>query len=593
MNYKIFLLILVVCGFISSCSGESTPDVDELIAKNITARGGYEKLKAVQSLKISATYVQRGKKTPITFKIKRPNLIRADVYFPGQHSSATYDGKTAMWLKRSSPRAEPQVVSEEMALIFTRYKDFGNVFVDYKKKGQTFELTGTEETTGKKYYKLKTSFSKDIIRFLYLDADSFLITKESFKSNSKPGPGMTIHYKDFKEADGVLYPFYHDAQMGNMPAEQTIIDKIETGVDLDDSVFTMSKTGKKEKLDAAGFAKELDAYLTSLTEKDLFSGVVLVAKEGKSIFKKAYGMADRERSIPNRIDTRFCLASMNKMFTSVAIAQLVEQGKLSYDDLAGKYLGTDWMLPEVAEKVKISHLLTHTSGIEEYLTDELLNASANIYRTLKDHKPLVNKKSLMIQPGTKWEYCNTGFIFLGAIIEQVSGMTYKDYIKKYIYQPLGMNDTIHFNKDKTLADVAMAYEKVDRGGKSSWGKTAFAGKINGSSAGGAFSTVEDLLKFENALRMNTLMSKTSRELHMTVKASSGSLKYGYGFLIYKIEQLGWGVGHGGSAPGVSANFRMYVDKGYTLIVLSNLTRASLPVNSMVNHLLPGMLPDPK
>jgi CubicO group peptidase (beta-lactamase class C family) len=137
-----------------------------------------------------------------------------------------------------------------------------------------------------------------------------------------------------------------------------------------------------------------------------------------------------------------------------------------------------------------------------------------------------------------------------------------------------------------LPDVAMGYERVDLGGKPRWSKTAFAGKINGSSAGGGFSTVDDLLKFATALRSDTLMSNKSREIHMTEKAGSRGIKYGYGFVIYKKDELGQAVGHGGSAPGVSANFRIFVDRGYTMIILTNLSKASMAAIGIIRHLLP-------
>jgi CubicO group peptidase (beta-lactamase class C family) len=198
-----------------------------------------------------------------------------------------------------------------------------------------------------------------------------------------------------------MFPFFHDIGPG---AEQTIIEKIETNVDMDDAIFKMpEKIKKRENLSEDGFKKEVDTYLTLSTKKDVFSGTALVAKEGKTIFKKAYGLAERELNIPNTLNTRFSLASINKMFTAVAVAQLVQQGKLSYDDLIGKYLGADWVRPEVGEKVKISHLLTHTSGMGEYLTDELLGKDL----TTADYKALTRVKTLSYEPGEKWQYCNT------------------------------------------------------------------------------------------------------------------------------------------------------------------------------------------
>jgi CubicO group peptidase (beta-lactamase class C family) len=340
------------------------------------------------------------------------------------------------------------------------------------------------------------------------------------------------------------------------------------------------KIKEKVNLSEDGFKKELDAYLTQSAKNDVFSGAVLVAKEGKTIFKKAYGMADRELNIPNTLNTRFCLGSINKTFTAVAIAQLVEQGKLSYDDLIGKYLGADWIRPGVGKKVKISHLLTHTSGMVEYLTDDLLGK----YLTTEDYKALTRLNTLSYEPGSKWQYCNTGFILLGAIIEKASGANYEEYIKKHIFEPAGMERTLISSSDKGLADVAMPYGKVDNEGSRQ--KTVLAGKINGCSAGGGYSTVEDLLKFAAALEANKLITKESAKLLMSAKPGLNSRNYGYGFFIYKHPRLGLVVGHGGVAPGVSSNFRMFVDIGYTMIILSNYDKASLKVWSIIQILLP-------
>ena len=560
---------------------KNTAKLNELIEKNIIARGGHEKLKAVKSLKISAKYVQQGRETPVIFTIKRPNFIFAEVLFPTSPMICGYDGKTAWWFSRDR-LSEPQTLPAEEALIFTRYADFGDLFVDYEKKGQKIELIGLEDMDGQKAHKLKITSPNGIIRYVYLDAKNFLNIKESYRSKNKKDFGLEVFFKDFRAIDGVMFPFYHD-----ITGEQTIIERIEMNVDTDDSIFKMpQKTSQTDQLSVSEFVQELDAYLETNTEKDIFSGVVLVAREGKSIFKKAYGMADRERNISNQVNTRFCIGSMNKMFTAVAIAQLVEQGRLSYDDLIGKYLGAEWILSEVGEKVKISHLLSHTSGIAEYLTDEFFISSADIYRTLEDYKPIVKEKSLTFKPGTRWEYCNTGFILLGAIIEEVTDKDYSDYIKEHIYDPAEMDNTIVFDPNKTLPNLAMGYEKVQEEGKAFWRKTAFAGNINGQPSGGGFSTVDDLLKFAEALRSDLLISRESKELLMSAKPGLSSSEYGYGFIISSDSKFGRVVGHGGANYGVSANFRMFVDTGYTMIILSNFTEASLPVSGKIRSLLP-------
>jgi CubicO group peptidase (beta-lactamase class C family) len=578
----IFLsLVEISCRHKEEKAEKSSGELKELIEKNINARGGHEKLEAVKSLKITAKYVQAGRETQLVLTIKRPNFIFAEMLFPTSPMICGYDGKTAWWFNRAQ-LSEPQTLTPEEALIFTRYADFGYLLVDYERKGQKIELMGIEDMDGRKAHKLKITSQNGIIRYVYLDAANFHDVKESYKSKNKKDFGLEIVFKDFRTIDGVTFPFYHD-----ITGEQTIIEKIEMNVEIDDAIFKMpQKTGQTDQLSVSEFAQELDAYLQTNTEKDLFSGVVLVAREGKPIFKKAYGMADRERNIFNQVNTIFCIGSMNKMFTAVAIAQLVEQGKLSYDDLIGKYLGADWILSEVGEKVNISHLLSHSSGIAEYLTDEFYISSAGIYRTLEDYKPIIKEKSLTFKPGTRWEYCNTGFILLGAIIEKVTGKNYSDYIKEHIYDPADMDNTIVFDPNKTSSNLAMGYEKVQEEGKAFWRKTAFAGKINGSPAGGGFSTVDDLLKFAEALRSDLLISRESKELLMSVKPGLSSMNYGYGFIIDSSRKLGRVVGHGGAGFGVSANFRMFVDTGYTMIILSNFSEASLPVSINIRSLLP-------
>jgi len=581
MKKRILLVLFVFLLFIPLIEISCQHKVNELIEKNINARGGYEKLKAVKSLKITGKYVQPGRETPLILTIKRPNFIYAEVLFPSSPLICGYDGKTAWWFSRAQ-LSEPQTLPAEEALIFTRYADFGDLFVDYEQKGQKIELIGIEDLDGQKAHKLKITSENGIIRYVYLDANNFLNIKESYKSKNEQEFGLEVIFKDFRAIDGVMFPFYHD-----ITGEQTIIEKIEMNVDIDDSIFKMpQKTGQTDQLSVSEFVRELDAYLKTNTEKDLFSGVVLAAREGKPIFKKAYGMADRERNISNQVNTKFCIGSMQKMFTAVAIAQLVEQGKLSYDDLIGKYLEADWILSEVGEKVKISHLLSHTSGIAELLDDEFYKfAVAGTYRTLEDRKPIVKEKSLTFEPGTRWEYCNTGFILLMAIIEKVTDRNYSDYIKEHIFDPADMDNTIDSFRNKTLSNLAMGYDKVQEEGKAFWRKTGFFGKI-GSPPSGGFSAVDDLLKFAEALRSDLLISKESKELLMSAKPRLSSMNYGYGFIIESSRKFGRVVGHGGEAPGVSANFRMFVDRGYTMIILSNFSEASLPVSGKIRSLLP-------
>ncbi|UCC40607.1 MAG: serine hydrolase [Candidatus Aminicenantes bacterium] len=317
LSFSVFFMF-VSCQHKEEKWEENTDELNELIEKNINARGGYEKLRAVKSLKITAKYVQRGREMPLILTIKRPNFIHAKILFPSGPLICGYDGKTAWWFDRAR-LSEPQTLTAEEALIFTRYADFGDLFVNYEQKGQKIELIGIEDMDGQKAHKLKISSQNGIIRYVCLDAKNFHDVKESYKSKNKKEFGLEVIFKDFRAIDGVMFPFYH-----NITGEQTIIERIEMNIDIDDSIFKIpQKTSQTDQLSASEFVQQLDAYLETNTEKDIFSGVVLVAHKGKPIFKKAYGMADKERNISNQVNTKFCIGSMNKMFTAVTIAQLV------------------------------------------------------------------------------------------------------------------------------------------------------------------------------------------------------------------------------------------------------------------------------
>lgn len=328
------------------------------------------------------------------------------------------------------------------------------------------------------------------------------------------------------------------------------------------------------KMSDAEIVKELEDYLRKKVAADLFSGTVLVAKNGKPIFKKAYGMANNTGNVPNRVDTAFRLGSMNKMFTAVAIAQLAEQGKLSFGDLISKHL-PDYPNKAVAEKVTIHHLLTHTSGMGDFMNDKFRVSSVNI-RTVKDFFPFFVDDPLSFEPSQKWDYSNAGYIVLGAIIERVSGQSYYDYVRERIFKPAGMKNTAFYEPDNK--SPAIGYTGFDGTGRRQPGarkenSVLPIAKHRGGPAGGGYSTVEDLLKFANALHNHKLLNAKYTDLIMTGKvdtgnAQAGSNKYGYGFFdeIFKSTRI---IGHGGDFPGVNTRFEMYVDSGYIVIVLSN------------------------
>ena len=326
----------------------------------------------------------------------------------------------------------------------------------------------------------------------------------------------------------------------------------------------------------AEIAREIDRYITKLADADAFSGVVLVAAKGNPFFTRAGGYADRERKLPNRLDTKFNLASMNKMFTAVAITQLAQQGKLKLTDTVGKLL-PDYPNRQVATKVTVHHLLTHTSGLRSYWNARY-RATKDSLRRLSDFLPLFASDKLSFEPGARFQYSNNGYIVLGLIIEKVSGQSYDDYVRDHIYRPAGMVNTAFYDTDQAVPNLAVGYTESDATGVPSLGPARpnwpHLGR-RGSSAGGGYSTAEDLLRFDVALRNHTLLGPEYTELLFKGKVQrGGSVEYAYGF---EDRQAGGQrvVGHGGGFPGVSTQLEMYLDTGYTVVVLTNTNRPGM------------------
>ena len=328
----------------------------------------------------------------------------------------------------------------------------------------------------------------------------------------------------------------------------------------------------------------LKTYMEKMAEKDIFSGTVLLAKNGKVIFKGAYGLANKRYNVPNRIDTKFNLGSMNKMFTAAAIAQLVEKGKLSYEDLVGKYLDSTWVQKETAEKVKIKHLLTHTSGLGSYFNKTFWESSRLLFRNLEDYKPLIKDEKPRFEPGTQWRYSNTGMFLLGPIIEKVSGMSYFDYIREHIYKPAGMTNSDCYDMDRPVPNLAIGYIKKFEDKGFYWRNNIYDHVIKGGPAGGGFSTVEDLVKFAQALRNNKLITRESLELLTTAKPELQSPNYGYGFTIAKKDGEPM-VGHSGGFTGIRSVLRIFPKSGYTFAIMSNYNSGMTPVREKLEALL--------
>jgi CubicO group peptidase (beta-lactamase class C family) len=339
----------------------------------------------------------------------------------------------------------------------------------------------------------------------------------------------------------------------------------------------------------AGNARELQTYFDSLAAENKLSGVLLVAKDGVTVASKAAGMANKATAAPINLNTKFNLGSMNKMFTSVAIAQLAQARKLTFTDTIAKHL-PDYPNKEIAEKVTIHQLLTHTSGLGMYWNEKFM-AQREKMLTVAAHLPLFTSDPLLFPPGEKFQYSNSGYMVLGAIIEKVSGQDYYSYVQEHIYKPAGMSDTGFYEPGKEIANLAIGYSRMSRDGKPLEEAKDNTGtrEVKGGPAGGGYSTAPDLVKFHQALLSYKLLDKEHTNLITTGKVDGprGMGRYGYGFG----DNTSGGkhsVGHNGGAPGIAANFEMYPDSGYTAVALMNSDPPTMmPIAKAIRERIPA------
>jgi len=316
------------------------------------------------------------------------------------------------------------------------------------------------------------------------------------------------------------------------------------------------------RLDDAALAQAITAQLALLG--DDFSGAVLVTRKGKVVFSAAQGLADRERKLPNSLQTRFRVGSMDKMFTATAALQLVQAGKLDLRAPLATYL-KDYPNAEFARKVTLHHLLTHTGGAGDIFEPEY-DAKRLQLRTLQDYVDLFAQRPLEFEPGAKWEYANYGFILLGRVIEVVSGQTYYDYVQDHIFAPAGMTGTGFEPESVAVPDRAVAYLK----GSSAY-KPADDLPWRGTSAGGGYSTVEDFNRFATALYDGRLLdAEHRRQLTEGRVEMQPGVKYGYGFGVY-VDAKPVMVGHNGGAPGMNGDLRIVGDDEAVIVALSNVS----------------------
>jgi len=299
--------------------------------------------------------------------------------------------------------------------------------------------------------------------------------------------------------------------------------------------------------DADNLDERIDAYLSQLADDGVLSGSVLLARDGKVWFERAYGLASREFNVPNNVDTRFDVGSFNKDYTRLAIMQLLQGDQLALTDKVGAYL-PDYPNDRVRDEVTIEQLLEHTSGLGDYFTPEYLETPMGSLWEIDDYIPIWGPKPLEYEPGTRTQYSNFGYTILGAIVEGISGMSYPEYVEENVFKPAGMNATGFFSTDSIEPNVAVGYTTMDRTGRPGdrVRKNIFHEPVIGGPWGKSYSTAGDLFRFFEALFDGKLIGD---ELNWLPAGWNG------------------GMGLAGGGPGLSAI--LLVEDGVAVIVLAN------------------------
>ena len=335
----------------------------------------------------------------------------------------------------------------------------------------------------------------------------------------------------------------------------------------------------------SAFVAALRTRLEASTQAGQFSGAVLVVRDGRTLFEGAYGLADRERGVPNTPTTRFRVGSMYKMLTAVAALQLVQAGTLRLDASLGTYL-PDYPNAEVASKVTLHHLLTHTGGTGDIFGPEFM-AHRSELRDPSDYLRLYGTRGLRFAPGTQWEYSNYGFMLLGAVVERVSGTRYDDVVAARVLEPAGMTATGTAPEDSLVSGRSVGYTRQLV--PNALVSNAPTLPYRGTPAGGGYSTVGDFARFAAALQQRRLLDSAHTTQILTGKVAIGQgTQYAYGFFDLGVVGGRRLVGHDGGAAGMNGDLEFEPNGGYVIVVLSNLDPpAAQQVSAFVRNSLPA------
>jgi CubicO group peptidase (beta-lactamase class C family) len=337
---------------------------------------------------------------------------------------------------------------------------------------------------------------------------------------------------------------------------------------------------------------ELEDALTRQRTSEPFSGVISLRQGETILFERACGDALRADAIPNRVDTRFQIASGCKIFTSVAINQLFDQGRLTPATLLRDCAGVP--LPHFAPDITVHQLLTHTSGVPDYFDEAVMDDFEELWRQVPmytirrpaDFLPLFQDKPMQAAPGSTFAYNNGGYVLLGLIVEQITGTPFPEYITEHVFGPAGMHASGYFATDQLPPLTAQSYiENAD----GTWRSNIYAVPIVGGPDGGAYTTAADMAHFWQGLLAHKLLSAETTSRLLSPEAATGSPPpydhYGRGVWI---EAGGQGIRKyfvEGSDPGVAFRSAVYPSQGLILTILANTGRTLWPLYREIEALV--------
>ncbi|MCQ1576045.1 serine hydrolase domain-containing protein [Streptomyces parvus] len=315
--------------------------------------------------------------------------------------------------------------------------------------------------------------------------------------------------------------------------------------------------------------------IDAIAEKTAFSGVVRVDRDGQVEFAKAYGLAHRAYRIPNTLDTRFGMASGGKGFTALAVLSLIEDGVLKLDTTARSLLGSD--LPQIADDVTVEHLLTHTSGIGDYLDEEAdteitdyVIGAAHELTSAEAFLPLLDGHPAKFAAGERFGYCNGGFVVLALLAERAGGVGYHDLVRQRVLRPARMTSTDFLRSDELPADAAVGYLPLDGVDRSN----VFHLPVLASGDGGIHTTAEDVSAFWRALFSGDIVDRVDEVVRPRQDVPDESMRYGLGLWLHESSDTVFLIGYDAGASFKSAHDP---HTGTTRTVISNTSPGAWPI----------------